>query len=147
MSSRVASRSDPFTQTREDATFITAGGTELFCVLHHPSDRPSVGVVICPSILSEELKIYGTQVLAARAFAAGGLAVVRFHYRGTGHSGGTMGDTTVDTMLEDVGTAVAYLKDESGVDALAFCGGRFGGLIAGLASQTHPGAPLLLWEP
>ncbi len=146
-SGRVASHVDPSTRTREDATFIRAGDTEMFCVVHRGPSTPRGGVVICPSIYTEELKIYGTQVLAARAFSAAGFAAVRFHYRGTGHSGGVFEDCTVDTMLEDVDAAAAYLKEQAGVPSLAFCGGRWGGFIAGLAAQGRPGAALILWEP
>ncbi len=146
-SGRVASFVDAVTGTREDATFIRAGGSELFCVVHRGPSAPRGGVVICPSIYAEEHKMYGTQVLAARAFTAAGFAAVRFHYRGAGHSGGVFEESTVDTMLEDVATAVAYFKDQQDVPSLAFCGGRWGGLIAGLAARDHPGAPLVLWEP
>ncbi len=145
--SRVASYADPVSHAREDATFISMGESELFCVLHRTSSTPRAGVVICPSILVEELKIYGTQVLTARALAAAGFAVVRLHYRGTGHSSGVFKDSTVQTMLEDVAAATGYLKDQTGVQPLAFCGGRWGGLMAGLAAQQHPAAPLILWEP
>ncbi len=147
VSGRVASYVDPVAQTREDATFIPAGDTEMFCVVHRGSSKARGGVVICPSIFAEELKIYGTQVLAARACAAAGFAAVRFHYRGTGHSGGVPEECTVDTMLDDVATAVAHLKDQAGVPSLAFCGGRWGGFVAGLAARGHSGAPLILWEP
>ena len=145
--SRVAHYVDPVTRSREEATFIGAVDTELFCVLHRTPSTPKYGVVICPSILNEEHKIYGAQVLAARAFAPAGFAVVRLHYRGTGDSGGVFRDTTIDTMLEDVATAIAHLKEQTGVQSLAFCGGRWGGLVAGLAAQAYPGAPLILWEP
>lgn len=147
LSDRVASYVDPLTRAKEDATYIRAGGAELFCVLHRASATPRCGIVVCPSLYAEELKIYGTQVLAARAFAAAGFAVMRFHYRGTGHSGGVMDDSTVDTMLEDVSTAIAHLNEQVGVRSLAFCGGRWGAFIAGLAAREHPGAPLILWEP
>lgn len=146
-SSRVASHVDPSTRTREDATFIPAGDTEMFCVVHRGPSTPRGGVVICPSIFAEELKIYGTQVLTARACAAAGFAAVRFHYRGTGHSGGVPEECTVDTMLEDVAAAVAHLKDQTDVPTLAFCGGRWGGFVAGLSARGHQGAPLILWEP
>ncbi|MGQ0549328.1 MAG: serine aminopeptidase domain-containing protein [Armatimonadota bacterium] len=144
---RVATYVDPTHGTREDATFIPAGDGELFCVVHYPPGEARGGVVICPSIFAEEHKIYGTQVLAARSFAAAGFAVARFHYRGTGHSSGVVDDLTADTMLDDVATVVAYLRRWQAGGAPTFCGGRLGGLIAGLAAGAHPGAGLILWEP
>lgn len=144
---RVATYTDPMTRAREDATFIPADRSEMFCVVHRATGRPRAGVVFCPPIFTEEHKIYGTQVLSARACAASGFAAIRFHYRGTGHSGGVFADATVDTMLEDVSFAVSHLRQETGVSSLVFVGGRWGGLIAGVAACAHPGAPLILWEP
>ena len=147
MMERVATRSDPLTGAREDATFIEAADQELFCVVHRPASTPRVGVVFCPSLFAEEQKMYGTQVLTARALADAGFAAVRFHYRGTGHSGGVIDALTVETMLEDVSRARAYLEEMTGVMPLGFCGGRFGGLMAALAAQAHQAAALMLWEP
>ena len=144
---RVARYVDPVSRTWEDATFVPAGEGELFCVFHHPLEAPRGNVIICPSIFTEELKIYGAQVMAARAFAAAGCAVARFHYRGTGHSSGVTDDLTADTMLDDVATVVARVKAQDDAAPLFFCGGRFGGLIAGLSASVHPGAGVMLWEP
>jgi alpha-beta hydrolase superfamily lysophospholipase len=144
---RVATYTDPVTRTREDATFTAADGSEIFCVVHRPAGTPRAGVVFCPPIFTEEHKIYGTQVLSARACAASGFAAIRFHYRGTGHSGGVFADATVDTMLADVSTAIAHLERETGASSLAFVGGRWGGLIAGIAACARPGAPVIFWEP
>ncbi|HET8679148.1 MAG TPA: alpha/beta fold hydrolase [bacterium] len=144
---RVARYVDPTHGTGEDAAFIPAGDGELFCVVHHPPDTARGGVIICPSIFAEEHKIYGAQVLAARSFAAAGFAVLRFHYRGTGHSSGVVDDLTADTMLDDVTRVVNFLRDRQGIRELVFCGGRLGGLIASLAATAHPGAGVMLWEP
>jgi len=64
---RVARYVDPVSRTWEDATFVPAGEGELFCVFHHPLEAPRGNVIICPSIFTEELKIYGAQVMAAHA--------------------------------------------------------------------------------
>ena len=144
---RVATRSNQATGAREDATFIEMADHELFCVVHRPASTPDVGVIFCPSLFAEEQKMYGAQVLTARALADAGFAAVRFHYRGTGHSSGVIDTLTVDTMLEDVGRARAYLEETTGVKAIGFCGGRFGGLVAALAAPAHQAAALILWEP
>jgi alpha/beta superfamily hydrolase len=144
---RVARYVDPAEQVYEDAMFLPTQHGELFCVVHRGEAAPRAGVVMCQGMLAEEHKMYGTHVLTARAFAKAGLATIRFHYRGTGHSSGAFDDTTLDTMLEDTAAAVEYLKTRTGVSALAFCGGRWGGLVAALTALQHPGAPLILWEP
>ncbi len=144
---RRATRVDTVSRVSEDATFIKAGEDELFCVVHHSASPPRGGVVICCSILAEHLWLYGTEVLAARAFAANGFAVIRFHYRGTGHSGGLAEAATLDSMLEDTFVAADFLTDATGVRSIAFCGARWGAIVAGLAACQHPDSPLAMWEP
>jgi len=144
---RTATRSNQATGAREDAYFIEEAGYELFCVVHRPTTTPQVGVVFCPSLYAEEQKMYGAQVLTARALADAGFAAARLHYRGTGHSSGVLDTVTVDAMLEDVARARVFLEETTGVKAIGFCGGRFGGLMAALAAQAHHAVALILWEP
>lgn len=145
---RMATRIDPVLQIREDATLIRdAEHDDMFCVIYRPVSEARGGIVICSALLAEHLKTYRTEVLAARAFAARGFAVARFHYRGTGHSGGVTETATVSTMLHDVAEASEYLSKLADVPLLAFCGVRWGALIGGLAAHSVPGAPLVLWEP
>jgi len=144
---RTATRIDPVSKVREDATFIKAGGDEIFCLIDHPPSTPRRAVVICPTILAEEGSLCRAEVRVARAFATQGWPAIRFDYRGTGFSGGALEATTLDTMADDARRAAEFLADATGVESVVFCGARWGGHVASAASGSYPGAPLALWSP
>jgi len=144
---RVATRIDPVSGVREEAAFVGAGEEELFCVVYHPVSIPRGGIVICCSLLAEQLKLYRTEVLAARAFASRGFAVIRYHYRGMGHSGGVTESTTLASMLDDTVRAAEFLAERTGGHSVTFCGARWGGLLAGLAASRSSDSSLVMWEP
>ena len=123
-------------------------GPRMFGSLHLP-DRGAIraGVLICSSIQSEFLANYRREARLAGVLAARGVAVARFHYRGTGHSDGEGRDVTFEGLQADAQEAAQWLRDRSGVDDLSFLGTRLGAIVAaGLAAETD-GAPLALWEP
>lgn len=131
----------------EEARFREVSGSNIFSVAYLPAVPARLGVVICCSALVEQLTNYRHEVLLARALAARGLAVQRFHYRGTGHSEGEETEISLDAMVEDTLAAGGWLQSQTGVQQLAFMGTRWGGLIAGTVAKEHPGAPLVLWDP
>lgn len=143
---RGASRSDPRTGVLERAAFLPHEGGEVFAVRHVPPE-PRGGVVVCCPIESEMEVNYRREVLLARALAERGVAVVRFHYRGAGHSQGEQADMGFDTMRDDARVAVEWLAGEAGVTDLGFLGTRLGALVAASLASEVPGAPLALWEP
>lgn len=147
LAARSATRTDTVTRIREDAAFITAGEDELFCVVYRPASTPRGGIVICSSILAEHLTLYRTEVEAARAFTADGFAVIRFHYRGTGNSRGSPEAMTLDSMLDDASVAADVLADATDARSIAFCGARWGAMVAGLAARRSPHIPIAMWEP
>ena len=144
---QTASRSDSTLGIREQVEFIEIGGSRLFACLHAPLGDPVGGVVICSPIQAEFEKNYRREFLLARSLAARGLAVGRFHYRGSGNSDGDAEDATVQTMLEDAHAVVGWLKDRTGISEVGFAGTRWGGLVAADAAAQYDPAPLVLWEP
>jgi pimeloyl-ACP methyl ester carboxylesterase len=129
---------------REQAGFFGAGPERLAGTVHLPARQGHAGVVICPSICVDFTRNYRREVELARALASEGVAVLRFHYRGTGNSDGDGPDITFEAMVEDVHTAAAHLRSEAGVDTVALVGTRFGGLVAAAAGLE---GPLALIEP
>ncbi len=132
---------------REEAAFLPFGGAEVFTVTYLPATFPRAGLVICSSLLMEQLTNYRREVLLARELARRGVAVLRFHYRGSGHSQGDDTAASWETMVEDARFVGAHLRWRTGVSALAWMGARWGALIAAAAGSDQPGSPLLLWEP
>jgi pimeloyl-ACP methyl ester carboxylesterase len=133
---------------REEARFFGAAGARLHGCLHAPLRRePAGGVVLCCSILAELQESYRLEVLLARTLARRGIAVQRFHYRGCGHSDGSSGDITFDTMRADALAAAERLAEQTQLRRPAFMGLRLGGLVAASAARAIAGAPLVLWAP
>jgi hypothetical protein len=131
---------------REEASFFGVPGARLFGTLYTPLAGARAGVVICCPIQAELLRNYRREVLLARTLAEHGVAVQRFHYRGSGHSDGDVAEATLETMIEDALLAADNLAGRGGVKVTAFFGTRLGGLVAGAAAGRR-GGPLALWEP
>ena len=141
-----ATRTDEGAAFREECSFFGPRRHRCFSVLHLPLGPAAGGVVICSPYQAELLCNYRREVIQARHLATAGLAVHRFHYRGSGHSDGGTSDTTFEMMLEDAEAAATVLRERAGVDRVAFLGTRWGGLVAGEAAKRSS-APLVLWEP
>jgi alpha-beta hydrolase superfamily lysophospholipase len=145
---RTADRTDHELGIVEQAAFFGEEAQKLFGVLHLPLGRPPVNaVVICPAICTESLTTYRNDVLLARALASRGIAALRFHYRGTGHSDGQEETMTFEAMREDTLAAVAHAAAQTGTVGPALLGTRFGALVAAAAAAELPETPLVLWEP
>ncbi|MGQ0570528.1 MAG: serine aminopeptidase domain-containing protein [Armatimonadota bacterium] len=143
----VATRIDHDGGFSEEATFVDVDGAKMFSMTHLPGGPALAGVVICPSILVEHLTNYRHEVLLARALAARGVAVQRFHYRGTGHSSGEERETSLDSMVKDTCIALERLRERAGIKRVAFVGTRWGALVGAMVAQGVPQGPLALWEP
>lgn len=142
-----ARRVDQTTGVIEEAEFFGPSSQKLFGVRYTPPGAPAMGLVICASLHAELLVTYRSDVILARALAARGVAVQRFHYRGAGHSDGESSESTFDSMVEDAHAAVERLREQTGVESPAFLGTRWGALVAAAAAKRFEGAPLVLWEP
>jgi hypothetical protein len=103
--------------------------------------------VICAPVLAELVANYRREVLLSSALAAKGIAVLRFHYRGTGHSDGSSAQMTFDSMCADALVAARHLGEKAGTRMIAFAGTRLGGLVAASAGAQTGDSPLVLWEP
>jgi pimeloyl-ACP methyl ester carboxylesterase len=126
--------------------FFGEGSERLFGCMHLPDVARGVGVVICSSLYAESLSNYRAEVELSRELARRGVAVQRFHYRGTGHSDGSERDITYASLCRDAGEAAARLAEKATLEKIAFVGTRWGALVAA-ASSRERSAPLALWEP
>jgi pimeloyl-ACP methyl ester carboxylesterase len=140
-----ASRVDE--STRIEAGFFGSGGSRLFGCLHTPSGMPKAGVIVCSPLHADFDKNYGNEVLLARSLAREGISVLRFHYRGQGHSDGEASEITLESLAEDCILALSHLRSRTGVSHVGFVGCRLGGLFAAAAASSLDGAPVVLWEP
>jgi hypothetical protein len=104
-------------------------------------------VVICSPIQSELLKNNRREVLLSRRLAAEGVAVQRFHYRGTGNSDGEASSMTVAGMVEDATAAAECLLETAGASRLCFMGTRLGAIVAATTAARFERSDLAFWEP
>lgn len=124
------------------AVTVTSGRSAIAGTLFRPEDvdRPPV-VVMAPGFAAR--RTWGLPAFAER-FAASGIAVLTFDYRGFGDSGG--GPRRVvdaEKQREDYRAAIRYTRDRSDLDAesLALWGMSFsGGHVVHLATTENPQA-------
>jgi alpha/beta superfamily hydrolase len=142
-----AVRVDKRSGIEERVLFFGPESAPLFGCLHAPLEPALATVVMCPSIDADFTMNYRRQVLLARFLAAAGIAVQRFHYRGTGNSFGDPAETTFETLRDDALSAAELALSDTASDSLAFLGAGWGALVAASAVHRFPSAPLILWEP
>lgn len=130
--------------------FFENGSYRLFGVLHEPVAAPSGwGWVLCHPFAEEKLWAQRVYVSFARMLAARGAWVLRFDAMGNGDSQGHFSDSSVETMLSDIGCAIRQLERSSETPlSVGLLGLRFGATLAALAAERYPTVrKLVLWEP
>mgnify|MGYP001260763429 CR=1 FL=1 len=125
----------------------------MYAVYHQAvAGRPNSPVVVHVHGLGvEQITLYRQEVLAARAAAAHGFPVLRYHSRGHGDSAGASADVTLASLVEDARAAADEAKRVSGRARVVWLGVRMGALVAALAGGPTSGrddaAGFVLWEP
>ncbi len=112
---------------------------------HGPSRR--AGWVICHSFAMEQLHLDHLCTVVARALAAAGFPVIRYHGQGYGDSQVEMSAISLQSHLEDARSAVTLLSELDGVERIGLMGPRFGGTVAALVADQDEHPYMALWEP
>jgi len=125
-------------------------GLPVYAVFHAPAPgRQGAPVVVHVHGLGvEQITLYRQEVLAARAAAARGFPVLRYHARGHGDSAGDFSAVDFAGLVEDALAAGAEARRLARREHTVWLGARFGGLVAARAvgiDRTSRG--LALWEP
>ena len=133
----------------ETPLFFSSHDRPLYGVYHAPAAPGRDTVVVHVHGLGvEQVTTYRAEVLCARALAAAGHPVFRYHARGHGDSSGDFAAVTLDTLAEDAGAAADEGRRRSGASRVAWLGVRFGALAAARAlARRADTAGLALWEP
>lgn len=142
-----ALRIDSATGTRETFEFFGDSSDRLAGMSYLPASPTDMGLVLCSSIAADFPANYGREVRLARDLCREGVAVQRFHYRGTGHSDGDPSKTTFATMCEDAIEGIENLRAKSAFEVLVVAGTRVGALIATSVARKVGGKRLALIEP
>jgi pimeloyl-ACP methyl ester carboxylesterase len=129
--------------------FFGDAGRALFGIYHPPKGSlQGDGVVICPPLFAEYLRVHGSLRRLAIRLAEGGLHVFRFDYHGTGDSSGEFESTTPDDWLADIRAAITEFQAISGVRRVRLAGVRLGATLAARAALDMRSVDrLVLWDP
>ena len=115
----------------EKHVFLQSGGATLTGVLAMPAQGALQGAFLFSHGWAGNRNGPANILTSlARALAAEGYATLRFDFRGRGEAGGDGLATTLATMAEDLASAAAFLRQESGMDALCLLGMCSGGNVA-----------------
>jgi uncharacterized protein len=123
------------------------GPTGIMEAQHQPATRPhGAEVVLChPHPLYGGSMHDGVLDCAARALLASGVGVLRFNFRGVGHSEGRFDGGRGE--IDDLIAAIRWLRDRTPGAPLWLGGYSFGAHIAWQAAQTTGAERILLLAP
>lgn len=119
----------------------------LFSVFHRPPGPPRGVVVVCSPPYTEAARNQRREILFGWLGCDRDLAVVRFHPRGSGHSGGDTADMTLETMEEDAQDVARESVERLEAPLVGFVGTRLGAVVAHRVAAMHPGAAVVWWHP
>ncbi len=130
--------------------FPNRAGKTLRGMLHFPAAAKghAPGVVLFHGFTGNRVESHAMFVKCSRALAQAGLASLRFDFYGSGESDGDFREMSLRGEIADGRSAVAFLRDQPGVDRnclglLGFCLG--GGVAAALALSVEAKA-VVLWN-
>jgi hypothetical protein len=113
-----------------DGLVALPGGATTGCVVCHP--HPLYGGDMRNNVVSG----------VTAALAAAGVATLRFDFRGVGRSGGTHGGGVAE--IDDLRSAIAALKDASGLARIVPAGYSFGSMVALRLASTEAAIPAVV---
>jgi alpha/beta superfamily hydrolase len=121
---------------------------DCFGWLHEGQPSATRGVVLCQPFGRETMWVHkGWRVLAEELSAAGS-PTLRFDYAGTGDSAGDSEEgEQLELWLQSIRSAIAYLKETTGVTQVALCGLRLGATLAARVGADQAIDELVLLAP
>jgi pimeloyl-ACP methyl ester carboxylesterase len=115
-----------------------------------PQGKPTAtrGVVLCQPFGREAMWVHKGWRVFAEAIADSGAPTLRFDYAGTGDSAGESEDgEQIERWLRSIRSAIAYLKESTGVTRVVLCGLRLGATLAALVAAEQEVDQLVLLAP
>ncbi|MES2825864.1 MAG: alpha/beta fold hydrolase [Pseudomonadota bacterium] len=132
-----------------DAFYFGPSASYLFGAYHPPQNgNRREGIVLCNPFGQEYMRAHRSLRRLAINLAAQGYAVLRFDYRGTGDSAGTLESVTAQDWQDDISIAVQELMDVAAVTKVSLLGLRVGALLAAQVAAKNPKiSRLVMWDP
>jgi alpha/beta superfamily hydrolase len=119
----------------------------LYGVFHNGVDSAQTALVLCPPFAEELVATYARFANWSKRLAEKGIAVLRFHFYGTGESGGASADFSLEMAIYDACTALEFARERIAPVRLGYFGVRLGATIAMLAALRQPVDLLVMWSP
>lgn len=118
---------------KEKIFFISSRGDKLWGILSNPTaEKAKPIVILCHGFFrSKDGKTY---VGLERILNEKGISTFRFDFFGHGESGGKFEDVTTSKAVDDVLSAIKFLK-ESGYGKIGLMGSSFGGMASIMAAS------------
>ena len=131
-----------------EALFFGSEGDDLYGMVHRNIGDSDVGVIICQPFADEVQRSYRPLYALSNHLAAHNILTFRFDYRGCGDSKLNHSDSTIISRIEDINTAIDFIKSRYRVKKICLLGLRLGGSLAYLAAEKNPAVDaLVLWRP
>jgi len=136
---------------KEDTVCFQSSGYRLHGIVHEAvGTARTTGLVLLNGWGGYRIGPHRMYVKAARAFAASGFPVLRFDFRGTGESDGTLAGNTAEDVrafADDTHAAIDFFRQRCAVERVYLLGLCTGGEIAVLyASGVGAVQGLILWS-
>ena len=126
----------------------TAGdGLALRGVFHGVERDNAPCVLFCHGFTGHRLGPGYLFVKCSRALADAGISSVRFDFRGSGESEGVFNEMNTVTMMEDLATVTAVVRERFAPGKTVLCGHSFGGMIAARKAAALQADGLILLAP
>lgn len=130
-----------------EAVHLGPSTSPIFAVFHRPPKTPLGVVVICSPPYVEAIRNHRRELLFGWLASERGLAAVRFHPRGGGHSGGDTAKLSLRTMLDDAEEVAAEAIERFQTPLTGFVGTRLGAVVAHRAANRFAGSAVAWWHP
>lgn len=119
--------------------------------VYHPANADldlRRGVVFCSPFGQEYMRSHRAFRVLADALAMKGYHVLRFDYRGTGDSAGSLDQFSPKDWLDDIDAAMDELRELAAIERVGLLGLRLGALLAYHVALRRRGVDVLaLWDP
>jgi exosortase A-associated hydrolase 2 len=127
--------------------YFGSNDARLFGVFHKQSGPAELGLLFCQPYGEEMVSSYARFARWAKQLAQERIAVLRFHYRGTGESDGESSEFNLEVACADIEAAVVRLRELIGHSRVGLLGYRLGGTLAARLAAKVGANVVLLWSP
>lgn len=119
----------------------------LFGIRHVPAEGVPVAaaMTVAPPLLQEGISTQRALWQLCEQLSVAGITSLRFDWYGSGDSGGSVQQMTLDGLAQDAAAAMAWSQAQGRARTLCLRSGAIGVLLA--ASRAGEPVDLVLWEP